>query len=176
MKSACFFSIRLHSVKLQKAVNFIVTATEMSSIELPMDVADGGCCPVPTNREEGSSSPDRKLLVLLRSRSAPSLILSSTSTASADSTEWGSAEDSWTLLAREDPYSVLFKVEELDEEDDTNWFAFVASTFEVLPDVKILLPPQDELVSSLQLICRLSWLLAEPDVTHFWKNSTHHTY
>jgi len=61
-------------------------------------------------------------------------------------------------------------VEELDEEDDTNWFAFVTSTFEVLPDVKILFPPHDELVSSLQLICRRSWLLAEPDVTHFWKN------
>jgi hypothetical protein len=79
-------------------------------------------------------------------------------------------------LARDDPYSALFKVEELDEEDDTNWFAFVASTFEVLLDVKILFPPQDEFVSSLQLICRLSWLLVEPDVTHFWKKSTYHNY
>jgi len=148
----------------------------MSNTELPMDVADGGCCPDPTNREEGSNSPDRKLLVLLRSRSAPSLILSSTSTASADSTEWGSVEESWTLLTRKDPYSVLFKVEELDEEDDTNWFAFVTSTFEVLPDVKILFPPHDEFVSSLQLICRRSRLLAEPDVTYFWKNSIHHIY
>jgi hypothetical protein len=142
----------------------------MSNLMLPMDVADGGCCPVPTNREEGSNSPDRKLLVLLRSRSAPSLILSNTSTASADSTEWGSDEDSWTLLARDDPYSVLFKVDELDEEDDTNWFVFVVSTFEVLPELNILFPPQDEFVSSLQLICRLSWLLVEPDAIH----STHH--
>jgi len=39
-----------------------------------------------------------------------------------------------------------------------------------------LFPPQDEFVSSLQLICRRSWLLAEPDVTYFWKNSTYHTY
>jgi hypothetical protein len=131
-----------------------------------MDAAEDGCWPVPTKRDEGSNSPDKKLLVLLRNKSAPSLILSSTSTASADSTEWGSAvEDSWTLLARDIPY-VLFIVVVLDDEDDTNRFVFVvvASVFEVLPDTELLFPPQDEFVSSVQLNCRLSWLLVEPNV------------
>jgi hypothetical protein len=116
----------------------------------------------------GNNSPDKKLLVLLRSKSAPSLILSNTSTASTDKTECGSdAEDSWALLARDEPYSVLFKTVQLDND----WFVFVASTFEVLPDTEILFPPQNEFVSSLQLICRLSWLLVEPDMTNIHRKT-----